>query len=207
MAQVSLPRLIEIARDENGLVSFPTDTVPALAVKPDHSVAIFEAKQRSPAKPLILMAADLATLLPYVQGTPADQESWQAIADRYWPGALTLVLPASDRVPLDVHRLNPVTVGIRVPNHPLAQTVLRGTGVLATTSINRSGQDPLRTLEAIAAAFPQVATLTPEAIKPHVAQLGTAAEQGSGKPSTVAKWTPDGWLILRQGDVKVEGPS
>ncbi|MEM9772905.1 MAG: Sua5/YciO/YrdC/YwlC family protein, partial [Cyanobacteria bacterium P01_D01_bin.73] len=65
MAQVSLTRIIEIAR-EDGLISFPTDTVPALGVKPDNSAAIFEAKRRSPTKPLILMAADVESLLPYV---------------------------------------------------------------------------------------------------------------------------------------------
>ena len=204
MAQVALSRLIEIARDEKGLVSFPTDTVPALAVTPSHSASIFEAKQRSPAKPLILMAADLETLLPYVAGSPEAQAQWKQVTDRHWPGALTLVLPASDRVPLDVHRLNPTTVGIRVPNHPLAQEILRETGVLATTSINLSGQPPLRTLAAIAEAFPRVTCLTPEAIAPYAETLGAAAEEGSGQPSTVAKWTAEGWSILRQGHVNLE---
>ena len=206
MAQVSLTRLIEIARDENVLVSFPTDTVPALAVKPENSAAIFAAKKRSPTKPLILMAADLETLLPYVKGNDSDRQFWQATADRYWPGALTLVLPSSDRVPPDVHRLNPTTVGIRIPNHPVAQAVLRETGILATTSINLSGQPPLRTLTAIARSFPQVAVLEPAVIDPHRSSLGEAAEQGSGLPSTVAQWTPEGWSIFRQGSVELDGP-
>lgn len=204
MAQVSLQQLIEIARGENGLISFPTDTVPALAAKPDHSAAIFQAKRRSPTKPLILMAADWETLLPYVKGTEAERQAWQQIANRHWPGALTLVLPSSDRVPPDVHRLNPTTVGVRIPNHPVAQVILRETGVLATTSANVSGEPPLRTLMAIAQTFPQVAVLEAEAIVPYAATLGAAAEQGSGLPSTVAKWTPEGWSILRQGSVKLE---
>lgn len=205
MAQVSLTRMIEIVRDENGLVSFPTDTVPALATKPDNSAAIFDAKQRSPKKPLILMAADLDALFPYVDGSDEERQRWQETAAQYWPGALTLVMPSSDRVPPDVHRLDPTTVGVRIPNHPIAQKILRETGVLATTSVNLSGQPPLRTLDAIAQTFPQVTVLTPDVIAPYRATLGDTAEQGSGQPSTVAQWTPQGWSIFRQGSVKLEG--
>ncbi|MEM9772421.1 MAG: Sua5/YciO/YrdC/YwlC family protein, partial [Cyanobacteria bacterium P01_D01_bin.73] len=121
-------------------------------------------------------------------------------------GALTLVLPSSDHVPLNVHRLNPTSVGIRIPNHPVAQEILRETGVLATTSANLSGKPPLRTLKSIAMSFPEVAVLEADAIASHVATLGNAAEQGSGLPSTVAQWTAKGWSILRQGSVKLDDP-
>ncbi|MGD1850758.1 MAG: L-threonylcarbamoyladenylate synthase [Cyanophyceae cyanobacterium] len=203
MDQVSLTKLIEIARDEGSLVSFPTDTLPALAVKPENSAEIFKAKGRSSAKPLILMAADLRTLLPYMKGSARDRQFWQDTANQYWPGALTLVLPSSDRVPLDVHRLNPTSVGVRIPNHPIAQEILRETGVLATTSANLSGKPPLRTLRRIAHTFPKVAVLENEAIAPYVDTLGDAAEKGSGQPSTVAQWTDQGWAIFRQGSVEL----
>ncbi len=77
------------------LVSFPTDTVPALAVRPDCSELIFKAKQRSQEKPLILMGAYPASVWSFVKGTDAEMTIWQQVAQKYWPGALTLVLPAS----------------------------------------------------------------------------------------------------------------
>ncbi|MGD1938950.1 MAG: L-threonylcarbamoyladenylate synthase [Cyanophyceae cyanobacterium] len=203
MAQVSLTRLVEIACG-GGLVSFPTDTVPALAIKPDNSAEIFKAKGRSPTKPLILMAANVDSLLPYVKGSAGDRQRWTETAEKYWPGALTLVLPSSDLVPLDVHRLNPTTVGVRIPNHPIAQEILRETGVLATTSANLSGKPPLRLLRRIANTFPEVAALETEAIAPYVESLGDAAEMGSGQPSTVAQWTDQGWSVFRQGSVQLD---
>ncbi|MEM9244766.1 MAG: L-threonylcarbamoyladenylate synthase, partial [Cyanobacteria bacterium P01_F01_bin.153] len=203
MDQVSLTRLIEIARG-GGLVSFPTDTVPALAIKPENSAEIFRAKGRSPTKPLILMAADLDSLLPYVKGSEGDHQRWKETAEKYWPGALTLVMPSSDRVPVDVHRLSPATVGMRIPNHPIAKEVLRATGVLATTSANLSGKPPLRLLRRIAHTFPEVAALETEAIAPYVDSLGDSTEMGSGQPSTVAQWTNQGWSIFRQGSVTLD---
>ncbi|HEY9820970.1 MAG TPA: Sua5/YciO/YrdC/YwlC family protein, partial [Candidatus Sericytochromatia bacterium] len=94
MTQVSMSTLVAGALSGQ-LVSFPTDTVPALAVRPNYSELIFEAKQRSQEKPLILMGASPESLLPFVSGTAAELEIWQQVALQHWPGALTLVLPAS----------------------------------------------------------------------------------------------------------------
>ncbi|NJL02675.1 MAG: L-threonylcarbamoyladenylate synthase [Spirulinaceae cyanobacterium SM2_1_0] len=178
------------------VASFPTDTVPALAARPDQGAAIFVAKERSPDKPLILMGASWADLSPYVTGDESERAHWQALTQAHWPGALTLVLPASEQVPTVMHPKDPTTIGVRVPDLAIAREILVETGPLATTSANRSGEPPLETLMAIANAFPDVLVLS-DLVAP------IACIHGSSLPSTVAKWTADGWQILRQGSVQL----
>ncbi len=195
MTQVSLADLIAGLRS-GCIVSFPTDTVPALAVLPEKSDLIFATKQRSQNKPLILMAATATELWPFVNGSVEEFQIWQQVASLYWPGALTLVLPASDRVPKAMNPTNPNTIGLRVPKCAIAQNILSQTGPLATTSANLSGQPALMTMAEIQAQFPDVLTL----------QATELAVDNSviGVPSTVAKWIGTSWEILRQGAVKLE---
>ncbi|HYW19770.1 MAG TPA: L-threonylcarbamoyladenylate synthase [Nodularia sp. (in: cyanobacteria)] len=194
MTLVSLVDLIAGAR-AGLLVSFPTDTVPALAVLPEKAGLIFEAKQRSQDKPLILMGASAEDLWPYVQGNENELKIWQELAHRHWPGALTLVLPARDKVPKQMNPNDPTTIGIRVPQSAIAQTILAQTGPLATTSANFSGQQPLQNLAEIAEQFPEVLTLEPTMFNNEIS--------GVGLPSTVSKWMGTNWQILRQGTVKL----
>ncbi len=189
MTLVSLVDLIAGAR-AGLLVSFPTDTVPALAALPEKAALIFEAKQRSQDKPLILMGASAEDLWPYVQGSENELQIWQEVAHRHWPGALTLVLPASQRVPKQMNPTDPSTIGIRVPQSAIAQNILAQTGPLATTSANFSGQKPLQNLAEISNQFPGVLTLEPTAFN--------GETSGIGVPSTVVKWNGN-WEILRQG--------
>lgn len=191
MTQVSLSELINLAKSGH-LVSFPTDTIPALATLPERSELIFAAKRRPADKPLILMGATPEELWPYVKGTAAEQAIWQQVAKTYWPGSLTLVLPASALAPKAMNPVDPSTLGIRVPNCELACQILAATGPMATTSANRSGEPPLTTMAEIAAVFPEVATLEDQ------------NQVGSGLPSTVVKWTGEGWQILRQGPTSFE---
>jgi L-threonylcarbamoyladenylate synthase len=195
MPQVSIAALIAAAR-AGRLIGFPTDTVPALAARPAAAAEIYAAKQRTLDKPLILMAATADALWPFVQGNSAAQSSWKAIAEQYWPGALTLVLPKSDRVPSTVNPETPNTIGIRVPNWPFAQMILQQTGPLATTSLNRSGQSPLEDLDAIASEFPSVFTPTLD--------IWELPRECDRIPSTVVKWSEQGWIVLREGAVKLQ---
>jgi L-threonylcarbamoyladenylate synthase len=191
MTQVSLETLIAGVRA--GLIaSFPTDTVPALATLPEKAELIFAAKQRSQDKPLILMGAIAEDLWPYVKGNAEEYKIWQELVSQNWPGALTLVLPASDRIPSVMNPTDPTTIGIRVPDSAIAQTILAQTGPLATTSANFSGQPALLTMAEIAEQFPTVLTLD---VKDETASMGI--------PSTVAKWTNGNWQILRQGGVTI----
>ncbi|MGA7932006.1 MAG: L-threonylcarbamoyladenylate synthase [Kovacikia sp.] len=207
MPQVSFKEYVAQARSGASVVSFPTDTVPALAVHPDRADLIYQLKQRSLDKPLILMAARISDLWSYVNGSPLEYQIWQQVAERYLPGALTLVLPASDRVPPTMNPKDSTSIGVRVPDHAIARAILTQTGPLATTSANRSGQPPLLTTAEIEHQFPQVLTLAPAeglALSPQF-QPATATAIASGVPSTVAKWTGAGWEILRQGAVFIDG--
>ena len=195
MTQVSLKDLIVGAR-AGLLVSFPTDTVPALAAIPEKAGLIFAAKQRSQDKPLILMAARAEDLWLYVKGSENEYKIWQELTDKYWPGGLTLVLPASQRLPKVMNPIDPTTIGIRVPNSAIAQSILTQTGPLATTSANFSGQPPLQTIAEIETQFPQVLTLATTECQGEMS--------GMGVPSTVAKWTGINWQILRQGAIKLD---
>lgn len=196
MVQVSIDKLIDAAIAGNQVVSFPTDTVPALAARPDQAELIFQTKQRSQDKPLILMGATPDALWPYVKGTVEELLIWQNIAQQYWPGALTLVLPASAKVSVAMNPLDPSTIGIRVPNCAIAQQILARTGPMATTSANLSGQPPLLTMAEINTQFSNVLTL----FSSEFDQTITA----STIPSTVAKWQGNGqWEILRQGCIEL----
>ena len=192
----SINELVAAAISGQTVISFPTDTVPALAVRPDKAELIFKIKQRSPDKPLILMGATPESLWPYVTGMAEEMRVWQQVAEQYWPGALTLVLPASEKVSHAMNPTNPTTLGVRVPDSTIAQEILQQTGPLATTSANLSGQPPIVSLTEIDQQFPMVLTVASDF--PAVAQTASAI------PSTVIQWHDDQWNILRQGAVKLE---
>jgi L-threonylcarbamoyladenylate synthase len=192
MALVTMAALVAGARSGR-VISFPTDTVPAIAASAARADAIFALKERPQDKPLILMAARLAELLDFVDTNHPALEIWQRLACAKLPGALTLVLPANERG----RQLNhgAMTLGIRIPKCDRAIAVLQQTGSLLTTSANRSGELPLRELGKIDAQFPHVLVMRdrdPNAIT------------GSGLPSTVVKWTDDGWQVLRQGQIRID---
>lgn len=189
MVQVSVSELIAGAI-AGKVVSFPTDTVPALAVKPELGNLIYQLKQRSANKPLILLGSTIDDLLPYVTYHDSELAAWQDLIQQHLPGALTLVLPASEEVPPEINPTEANTVGIRIPNCPVAREILNQTGVLATSSANMSGQDTLQTRDAIDQAFPSVLVLD---------QLDLTT--GSGLPSTVVIWRDQQWQILRQGSI------
>jgi L-threonylcarbamoyladenylate synthase len=191
VALVCLAALVANAR-AGKLVSFPTDTVPALAVRPDRSADIFTLKQRSPDKPLILMAASWEEFLPFLDIAHPDLATWQQTAQQYFAGAVTLVLPASDRGCM----LNQgfTTLGIRIPDSKTAIAILQHTGAMLTTSANKSNEPPLRKMLEINNAFPSVMTLGDG--------INITERSGSGLPSTVVEWTKTGWVVRRQGAVR-----
>jgi len=121
-----------------GLVVFPTETVYGLGadgLNPAAVARIYEAKGRPSHNPLILHVAGPEAARPLVAHWP---DVAQKLADRYWPGPLTIVLPASGAVPCIVRAGNP-TVAVRSPRHPVAMELLRAFGgPLAAPSANRS---------------------------------------------------------------------
>ena len=136
------PALLEAAAilRDGGLVAFPTETVYGLgadATNPDAVARIFEAKGRPPTNPLIVHADGHAMASRAVREFNDDA---LALADAFWPGPLTLVLPRSDLIP-DIVAAGGPTVGVRVPTHPAALSLIRHVGrPLAAPSANRSNR-------------------------------------------------------------------
>jgi L-threonylcarbamoyladenylate synthase len=130
--------------DRGGLVAFPTDTLYGLgadATSPSAVEAVFRAKERPPNKPLIVLARDLAMVNNLVEGI---DEKARLLMNRFWPGPLTLVLPASPRLPSSLTG-NTGRIGVRIPRSPIALALLRAVSFpLTAPSANRSGgRDPL----------------------------------------------------------------
>ena len=174
-----------------GAALLPTDTLPALAAAPDHAAQIWSLKRRPQDKPLILMASQADQLLALTNDEArADAEP---LIDRFWPGALTLVLPVTSRLS---QNLNPgrATLGMRVPDCDATRALLSQSGPLATTSANASGAPSSRSAAEAGAAFPGLPLLSP-----------LPWPVPSGLASTVVAWTSPGcWQVLRQGAVMVD---
>lgn len=122
-----------------GLVAIPTETVYGLAANtfsPDAVAAIFRAKGRPADNPLIVHIAQFETLGELVTEIPPQAKM---LADAFWPGPLTMILPKKDRVP-EIVSAGLSTVAVRFPSHPDAHAIIQASGVpLAAPSANRSG--------------------------------------------------------------------
>jgi L-threonylcarbamoyladenylate synthase len=121
-------------------VAFPTETVYGLGVDAtqDQAVAaLYALKGRPSFNPLIIHVADVAQLEGLVVLSPLAQLA----AQRFWPGALTLILPAAPTCPVALlARAGLPSVAVRIPDHPVALALLRAVGrPLAAPSANRSG--------------------------------------------------------------------
>lgn len=128
----------EILRN-GGLCAIPTETVYGLAANAFDSVAvrnIFIAKGRAQDNPLIVHISDMSELSPLVTEIP---EIVYKLADKYWPGPLTMIMNKSDLVPDEV-TCGGKTVAIRMPQNPIARAIIKESGVpLAAPSANLSG--------------------------------------------------------------------
>ena len=135
-----IDRAAELLR-RGGLVAMPTETVYGLAGDARNGravAAIYEAKGRPSFNPLIVHVPDLAAARAIAHVSPMAEQ----LADAFWPGPLTLVLPLRDDAGLsDLVTAGLKTVAIRVPAHPVAQALLRASGLaLAAPSANPSGK-------------------------------------------------------------------
>lgn len=172
-----------------GLLAFPTDTVYGLGTTAWDAQAvarIFAAKERPPEKAIPILIADLAGAGELLADWPAGLAE---LAARFWPGALTLVAPASRAVP-EIVTAGTGTVALRVPDHPAALALLRRTGPLAVTSANRSGWDsPVTAGEVLAQLDGRIDAVLDGGLCP------------GGLPSTVLDLTQSPPQVLRSGPV------
>jgi len=178
---------------EGGLVAFPTDTVygvGAHAFQPDAVERIYTAKirPRDKAIPILLARAeDLALVAERITET-----AW-LLAERFWPGGLTLVLPRKASVP-DVVSAGGPTVAVRVPDHPAPQALIAALGApLAATSANLSGRPSPVTAQEVEAE-----------LGGRIELILDGGRCPGGVPSTVLDLTTDPPTILRVGAITGE---
>jgi L-threonylcarbamoyladenylate synthase len=192
----SSPRAIEWAAErlvDGGVVALPTDTVYGIAASLAHSRALkrlYEIKGRPEEHPLPVLVSSPSA----VQHIAADLSHDVALLlDRYWPGPLTIVVPARLGMPREV-TAGGDTVGIRMPNHPLAIEVIdKAGGAVACTSANRSGEPPARDAQEVAATIGADLDL--------ILDGGVAP---GGVASTVVAVDADGLRFVRNGPIPAE---
>ncbi len=186
----AIPFALQVLQN-GGLVAFPTDTVYGLAADPFNSVAIerlYAAKERDMSKAIAVLVGEVEQL---AQITPGLSTQAEALAARFWPGALTLVVSRRPELPAQLSALP--TIGVRMPDHSFALNLLQASGPLATTSANRSGADnPLTAADVLDQLGGRIEL---------VLDGGTCP---GGVPSTVVDCTIPDVRILREGAISVE---
>ncbi len=175
------------------VVAIPTETVYGLAANVfDEAavLAVFRTKERPAFDPLIVHIAERADLVRLVKELPPGAE---ALMDAFWPGPLTLVLPKQSAVP-DLVTSGLDTVAVRMPAHPIAQSLLKEVGIpLAAPSANPFGYVSPTTAQ-------HVADQLGDRI-PYILDGGACTV---GVESTIVGWAEGGWSLYRPGGVPVE---
>lgn len=173
-----------------GLVAFPTDTVYGLASLPfqaEYVERLYIAKGRNSERAIALLLGDLEQLEQVVDNIGETAMIW---ARKFWPGPLTLILPRLDSLP-DV--LSPTsTIGVRVPDHPVALALLNMVGPLAVTSANLSGYQNANTAQDV---FDQ--------LNGRIHLILDGGRAPGGVPSTVVDCTADDPIVLREGPISL----
>ena len=176
-----------------GLVGIPTETVYGLGANgldPAAVGRIFQAKGRPQDNPLILHIPGAAWLERYCQSIP--ERAW-ALAEAFWPGPLTMIVPKGGCIPNEVS-CGLDTVGIRLPSHPLARDLIRTAGVpLAAPSANTSGRPSTTTAEHVL-----------RDMDGKIAAILDGGPCGVGVESTVITLALDKPRLLRPGGITLE---
>jgi len=174
--------------DRGGLVVLPTDTVTGLCAsmtRPDAVERLYAVKDRERSKPLGLLVDSVDIARSMVSEWP---DAAQRLTKAFWPGPLTIVLPRLREVPEPICA-GGRTVGLRQPDHPVVLELLKAMGgAIVATSANRSGDEVLKSEEAIRSEFAGVEDLF---------VLGVAETESGGTSSTVVDLTRI--EILREG--------
>ena len=189
----TIARAAELLR-AGQLVAFPTETVYGLGADAGNAAAvraIFAAKGRPADHPVIVHLADAALLSHWARAVPAGA---QRLADAFWPGPLTLILPRTARA-ADVVTGGQDSVGLRVPSHPVAQALLRafaaagGTGI-AAPSANHFGRISPTTPRHVA-----------DDLADRVALIVDGGASAVGIESTIVAFVDGAATLLRPGGV------
>lgn len=169
------------------VVALPTDTVYVLAVDPfvpGASDRLFEIVERSREQDLPVLVASVWQALNLATAVP---DPSRKLMDRCWPGPLTLVLPRDPEVAADLGD-DDLTIGLRMPNHPVPVALCRDVGPLAVATASAQGQPDFEMAEEVAEEFDDDEV-------PVVLDGGRCA----GLPSTVVDGTGDDLHLIREG--------
>jgi len=186
----SIPRALEILR-AGGLVAFPTDTVygvGSLAFDGKAVESIYKAKERPVEKAIPVLIGDTDDLDRVAIDIP---DLARRLASRFWPGALTILVPKKPSLPEAVSATP--AVGVRVPDHNPARALLRTAGPMAVTSANVSGQMSPTTAEEV---FAQLGG--------HIELIIDGGKTPGGLPSTLVDCTGREIRVLRHGPITEE---
>jgi L-threonylcarbamoyladenylate synthase len=188
------PNWLSTARrvvEDSGLVIFPTDTVYGIGCRVDDPAAIerlYLIKGRPAQKAIPVLIGEVAQIEKVCGALPGNV---YPLIERFWPGALTIVLPRNPTLPAALGPL--ATVGVRMPDHPVALALLREAGPLAASSANLSG-----TVEAHRAHEAR------DQLGDHVELILDGGETPGGVPSTVVDLTQPDFPILRAGPISAD---
>jgi L-threonylcarbamoyladenylate synthase len=181
---------IDVLRN-NGLVAFPTDTVYGLAAPVNNIESInrlYVVKGRNNTKAIAVLLGDSNQLSQVAVDL---SETAQKTADNLWPGPLTMIVPRNPALP---EILSPLpTIGVRIPDHPVALALLKTAGPLAVTSANLSG-----------AANTLTAKQVMKQLKGRIHLIIDGGRAPGGVPSTVIDYTTNEPKILREGPITLE---
>lgn len=189
-SDAEIERAVEVLR-RGGVVAIPTDTVYGLAASLEHPLAverIFSIKGRSETKAIPVLISDIEA---FERLTGELTAAARRLAERHWPGALTIVVAASDAVP-DAVRRDGTTVGVRMPDSADALAIIAASGgALAVTSANRSGGAEARSAGEVRIKLGN-----------RVDFVVDGGPTDSAPPSTVVDATSDDVRVLRPGTVE-----
>jgi L-threonylcarbamoyladenylate synthase len=174
-----------------GLVAFPTDTVYGLASLPFHAEMVerlYVAKGIVADRAIAILLGDLSQLDLVVDELPVNART---LAERYWPGPLTLIVPRRKDMPESlVHNLG---IGVRIPNHPVALQLLRRAGPLAVTSANLSGRGMAKNAREVL-----------EQLDGRIHLILDGGDTPQGVPSTVVDCSSGEAVVLRGGPIATQ---
>ena len=191
------------ALKQKGVIIYPTDTVYGIGVLPDRDAIekLYKIKKRDKSKKLIALIADISVIneiMDSINELNSDVEILKKIASIYWPGDLTVVIKAKKEITkiieINDDESNDSTIGVRIPNNPVALEIIRQSGgIVLTTSANFAGENPAKEYEDLN-----------KDLADQVDYVVHGSNGSSGIPSTIIKIFNNEISVIRDGNVHME---
>jgi L-threonylcarbamoyladenylate synthase len=186
----AIPKALELLQ-KGALVAFPTDTVYGLGADAHNPQAIerlYQAKGREASKAIAILIGSMADLAQVARHMP---EVAQRLVEAFWPGPLTVIV---ERLPDLPENLSPLpTIGVRMPDHPVALALLNASGPLAVTSANLSNAPNTTSSEEVL-----------DQLGGRIRLILDGGRTSGGVPSTVVDCTQPELRILRPGPINAD---